>query len=103
MTLFSLFRRSPSAGKTKRQSRSSQKWQRPTLEPLEDRCLPSGGLYVTNEGDNTIHHFSPTGDDLGGFSAKGNEPFGVAFDHDGNLYVSLYQDNAIRKFSPTGT
>ncbi|HKI33564.1 MAG TPA: Ig-like domain-containing protein [Gemmataceae bacterium] len=60
-------------------------------------------LYVANSGDNTIHRFSATGTDLGGFSADGNEPLGLAFDSTGTLYVSLYADNVIRKFSPSGT
>src|SRR5438132_3238493 len=61
-------------------------------------------LFVANQGDNTIHEFSPGGADLGTFATTGLlGPTALAFDTSGNLFVSNFSGGTIGKFSPSGT
>lgn len=63
-----------------------------------------GNLYVANHGNNSIHRYSPTGDDLGIFaSASLNMPTGLAFDSQGHLVVCNYGDGSLNIYSATGT
>jgi sugar lactone lactonase YvrE len=59
-------------------------------------------LFVANERENTVHHYSSSGDDLGTFASGLDQPVGIAFGPDGNLYVANYNGNTIRRFSPAG-
>jgi DNA-binding beta-propeller fold protein YncE len=64
---------------------------------------PQGTLYVANHGNNSIHRYSNTGADLGGFASAGlNIPTGIAFDNQGRLVVCNYGDGSLSIYSPTG-
>ena len=67
---------------------------------------PSGQVfaasYVLGIDPNTVHHFSPSGQDLGAFATGLQGPDGIAFDKAGNLYVSSYNGAAVREFSASG-
>lgn len=61
-----------------------------------------GRLYAASIGDNTVHVFSSSGQDLGVFASTNlSEPYGLVFDPAGNLYVSN-DTNEVSIFSPSG-
>jgi DNA-binding beta-propeller fold protein YncE len=63
---------------------------------------PSGNLYAADRYSNSIHMFSPTGDNLGDFAGGLADPIGLAFDGSGNLYVANYTGNTVSVFDPSG-
>jgi DNA-binding beta-propeller fold protein YncE len=62
----------------------------------------SGNLYAADRYSNSIHVFSPTGDNLGDFASGLADPIGLAFDSSGNLFVANYTGNTISVFDPSG-
>ncbi len=76
----------------------------------------AGNLYVANQGDNTISKVSPTGVatilagasgvsgaiDGSAFTARFNQPTGVAVDTSGNVYVADQSNHTIRQISAGG-
>jgi sugar lactone lactonase YvrE len=63
---------------------------------------PSGNLYAADRYSNSIHRFSPTGENLGDFASGLADPIGLAFDSSGNLFVANYTGNTISVFDPSG-
>ena len=67
-----------------------------------------GNLWVTDELNNRVQHFSPEGKYLGQFGSKGSgngqfsSPVGIAIDSSGNLWVADYFNNRVQHFSPEG-
>jgi hypothetical protein len=57
-------------------------------------------LYVANEDNGTIRHFSQTGTDLGNFATGLNSPAYVSVDRSGDLFVSY--SNSVQEYSPQG-
>ena len=78
---------------------------------------PTGNLYVTDNGNNTIRMITPAGvvttiaglagtsgsADGSGSGARFNIPWGVDMDTAGNLYVTDANNNTIRQLSLVGT
>ncbi len=62
----------------------------------------AGNLYAADRYSNSIHMFSPTGDNLGDFASGLADPIGLAFDSSGNLYVANYTGNTVSVFDPSG-
>jgi DNA-binding beta-propeller fold protein YncE len=62
----------------------------------------SGNLYAADRYSNSIHLFSPTGENLGDFASGLADPIGLAFDSSGNLFVANYTGNTISVFDPSG-
>jgi hypothetical protein len=61
-----------------------------------------GCLYVTNDGDNTITKFSPTGASLGVYASGLNQPAAIAFDSNNNLFVVNNGNSSIVEITPAG-
>ncbi len=60
-------------------------------------------FLVSNLGDNSIHRFSMSGQDLGVFAVAPSRPYGMAMDSAGNILVALPFVGKIEKYSPSGT
>ena len=63
-----------------------------------------GTIYVANYFGHAVHHYAPSGLDLGVFvslPASGRADF-ITFDANGYLYVTDFVSHAIRRISPAG-
>ena len=77
---------------------------------------PSGNVYVTDRGNDTIRKITPAGvvttlagrvgvtgsSDGNGSAARFNLPTGIAIDNNGNIFVADYGNDTIRKILPGG-
>jgi sugar lactone lactonase YvrE len=74
-----------------------------SLTALAPAPAPAGTFFVSYYAKNSIEEFSPSGTDLGAFTATIlNGPQGIAFDGEGSLYVLNSGNSTIEKFSPAG-
>jgi sugar lactone lactonase YvrE len=66
--------------------------------------VASGEYFlVSNFGDNSIHRYSLSGQDLGLFVTAPSHPYGLTLDPAGNVLVALpFQGGVIEKYSPGG-
>lgn len=67
-----------------------------------------GNVYVTDNGNNRVQRFSPSGSWMGEWGGLGAEPgrlsnpWGIAVDSAGFVYVCDFGNNRIQKFTSTG-
>lgn len=69
---------------------------------------PDGSVYVTDDMNNVVEHYTADGAWLNTLGAAGgqdrlNFPGGVAFDQDGNTWVADYGRNRLAIFAPDGS